>query len=71
MSADEHRREQSEEELNEQGVDTAAEASAAGDQDSSDEVAGLREQAKELQEQVLRSQAEMQNVRRRAEIDVE
>ena len=31
----------------------------------------LEEQVKELQEQILRSQAEMQNVRRRAEIDVE
>ncbi len=35
------------------------------------ELDALRSQVQEFQEQMLRSQAEMQNVRRRAEIDVE
>jgi molecular chaperone GrpE len=76
MSADEDRNEQVEEELNE------AEKAAAGEDEvesEADEAQGanrteteaLEAKVKELQEQALRSQAEMQNVRRRAEIDVE
>ncbi len=69
MSADEHRNEQIDDEVKNQQADTASEQ--GDNQDPSDEVTALREQAKELQEQMLRSHAEMQNVRRRAEIDVE
>ncbi|HEY9119364.1 MAG TPA: nucleotide exchange factor GrpE [Marinobacter sp.] len=57
----------------------AAEKGAAGEdpigdapESSSDsEIEALKAQVQEFQEQMLRSQAEMQNVRRRAEIDVE
>lgn len=57
----------------------AAEKGAAGEdpigdapETSSDsEIEALKAQVQEFQEQMLRSQAEMQNVRRRAEIDVE
>lgn len=57
----------------------AAEASAeeeqAGEQQAEQgevsELDALKSQVQEFQEQMLRSQAEMQNVRRRAEIDVE
>jgi molecular chaperone GrpE len=74
MSADENRNDQVEEELNE-----AAEAAAGNDQVEADTKQGangadaetLEAKVKEFQEQMLRSQAEMQNVRRRAEIDVE
>ncbi|WP_152205284.1 nucleotide exchange factor GrpE [Marinobacter changyiensis] len=38
---------------------------------TTDEVEALRGQVQDYQEQMLRTQAEMQNVRRRAEIDVE
>lgn len=72
MSTDENRNEQVEE-LNE-----AAEASAeaAGEQEAeqqgeTSELDALKAQVQEFQEQMLRSQAEMQNVRRRAEMDVE
>lgn len=68
MSADEQRNEQIEEERKEQQAEAAEQG--AGDE-KQDEVAALRDQVKEYQEQLLRSQAEMQNVRRRAEIDVE
>lgn len=74
MSADENRNDQAEEEQRE-------EAEAASQTDQPEDEAGkdsnlteadaLEEKVKEFQEQVLRSQAEMQNVRRRAEIDVE
>ena len=76
MSADENRNEQVEEELNK-----AAEAATADDEVESEadeeqgasrtETEALEAKVKEYQEQMLRSQAEMQNVRRRAEIDVE
>jgi len=71
MSTDENRNEQVEE-LNE-----AAEAAAetAGEQEfeqgETSELDALKAQVQEFQEQALRSQAEMQNVRRRAEMDVE
>ena len=71
MSADENRNEQVEEELNEE---QAKAEPAEGDQEeqaSGSDVEALEAKVKEAQDQVLRSQAEMQNVRRRAEIDVE
>ena len=74
MSADENRNEQVEEELKgaageNPGVEEGeATAGSAGEES---EVAVLKAQVQEFQDQMLRSQAEMQNVRRRAEIDVE
>ena len=72
MSTDENRNEH--EELNEALEAAEEEAQAAegeaGDNETS-EVEALQAQVQEFQEQMLRSQAEMQNVRRRAEIDVE
>ena len=72
MSTDENRKEH--EELNEALEAAKEEAQAAegeaGDNETS-EVEALQAQVQEFQEQMLRSQAEMQNVRRRAEIDVE
>lgn len=69
MSADEHRNEQIEDELKDQQAETdSGDAAREGQQD---EVAALKDQVKDFQEQLLRSHAEMQNVRRRAEIDVE
>lgn len=44
---------------------------AASEQGGDDEVTQLREQLEEQKEEVLRTKAEMQNIRRRAEIDVE
>lgn len=74
MSADENRTDQVEEELNE-----AAEAASDEEKQEKDaeqngagtETEALEAKVQEFQEQMLRSQAEMQNVRRRAEIDVE
>jgi len=72
MSTDENRNEH--EELNEALEAAKEEAQAAegeaGDNETS-EVEALQAQVQEFQEQTLRSQAEMQNVRCRAEIDVE
>jgi molecular chaperone GrpE len=73
MSNDVNRNEQVDE------LKEAAEASGeevqAGEQQAEQgevsELDALRSQVQEFQEQMLRSQAEMQNVRRRAEIDVE
>ncbi|HCW90468.1 MAG TPA: nucleotide exchange factor GrpE [Marinobacter sp.] len=71
MSADENRNEQPEEELNETAENaTDSEEQVAGDEQVS-ELDALKGKVEEYQEQVLRVQAEMQNVRRRAEIDVE
>lgn len=73
MSNDENRNEQVEDELKEATEAAAEEAQAEGEvvEGEESEVDALRVQVKEAQEQMLRSQAEMQNVRRRAEIDVE
>lgn len=70
MSADENRNEQVEEELKTAEVEAAedAEADSAGEPS---ETEALQAQVQEYQEQALRAQAEMQNVRRRAELDVE
>ncbi|WP_166263243.1 nucleotide exchange factor GrpE [Marinobacter caseinilyticus] len=71
MSADENRNEHVEGELNEAGTETPSEAPEEAAEDQGGELDALREQAQGFQEQMLRSQAEMQNVRRRAEIDVQ
>lgn len=72
MSTDENRNEH--EELSE-AIEAAKEEAQSGEQESgqgeASEVEALSAQVKEYQEQMLRAQAEMQNVRRRAEIDVE
>jgi len=74
MSADENRNEQVEEELNE-AAEAAAEAEAAdaeqGGGDSGSDLEAMEAKIQEYKDQVLRVQAEMQNVRRRTEIDVE
>jgi molecular chaperone GrpE len=73
MSADENRNEQVDEELNE-AAEAAAEDQADAEAESNEagsEVEALQAKVSEYQEQMLRSQAEMQNVRRRSEIDVE
>jgi len=74
MSADENRNEQVEEELKDT-AEAAPEEENTGEESSENtpesEIEALKAQAQEFQEQMLRSQAEMQNVRRRAEIDVE
>ena len=74
MSADENRNEHVEEELNE-SAEAAAEAkpneAEPAEGDSGSELEALEAKVQEYKDQVLRTQAEMQNVRRRAEIDVE
>ncbi|MDF0749536.1 nucleotide exchange factor GrpE [Marinobacter sp. 71-i] len=74
MSADENRNEQVEEELRD-AAEEVPEEEGAGEEGSDNtpegEIEALKAQAQEFQEQMLRSKAEMQNVRRRAEIDVE
>jgi len=75
MSTDEKSNEQFADEL-QQAVDSAAEESseatdAAPESAPSPDLEALQAKVQEFQEQVLRSQAEMQNVRRRAENDVE
>lgn len=73
MSADEKHDEWVEEELRESAEAAAQEEGAAENASESSpesEIETLKAQAQEFQEQMLRSQAEMQNVRRRAEIDV-
>ncbi|MBD3641988.1 MAG: nucleotide exchange factor GrpE [Marinobacter sp.] len=74
MSTDENRNEQAEElkEATEAAAEEAqatAEATPEGEEVS--EVEALKAQVQELKDQMLRTQAEMQNVRRRSEIDVE
>lgn len=72
MSADENRNEQVEEELTgATGENPGAEENEATAGGEESEVVALKAQVQEFQDQMLRSQAEMQNVRRRAEIDVE
>ncbi|WP_100638731.1 nucleotide exchange factor GrpE [Marinobacter salexigens] len=73
MSTDENRNEQVDE-LKE-AVEAAAEEAQAGAQEAQEEeiseLEALSQQLQDSQEQMLRLQAEMQNVRRRAEMDVE
>ncbi|WP_296935199.1 nucleotide exchange factor GrpE [uncultured Marinobacter sp.] len=72
MSTDENRNEH--EDLSE-ALEAAKEEAQSAETESGEgevsEVEALKAQVQEFQEQMLRSQAEMQNVRRRAEIDVE
>ncbi|MCK0163242.1 nucleotide exchange factor GrpE [Marinobacter sp. S6332] len=72
MNSDENRNEQVEE-LNEAAEAAAEEMQAEGEvqQDEVSELDALKEQLQDSQEQMLRLQAEMQNVRRRAEMDVQ
>lgn len=72
MSADEKRSEQVDEQ-NEAAQAAAEESGAEAEQSTGEgsEVEVLQAKLQEHQEQALRAQAEMQNVRRRAEIDVE
>ncbi|MEA1080781.1 nucleotide exchange factor GrpE [Marinobacter qingdaonensis] len=73
MSTDENRTEQVEDELNE-ATEAAAEevqAEAEAAEGGESEVDALNAKVQEAQDQMLRLQAEMQNVRRRSEIDVE
>ena len=70
MNTDENRNEQADE--LKQATEAAAEEAMNGDAGGeTSKVDALKDQVQELKDQVLRSQAEMQNVRRRAEIDVE
>ena len=72
MSADEKRSEQVEEQneaMETEAEEVSTEAEPATEEES--EMESLQAKLKEAQEQSLRLQAEMQNVRRRAEIDVE
>ncbi|MBK1886198.1 MULTISPECIES: nucleotide exchange factor GrpE [unclassified Marinobacter] len=73
MSTEENRNEQLDE-LNE-AAKAAAEDAQAGEQgveqEEVSELDSLKEQLQDSQEQMLRLHAEMQNVRRRAEMDVE
>ncbi|MDC0662446.1 nucleotide exchange factor GrpE [Marinobacter sp. SS21] len=79
MSADENRNEQVEEELAQEAEASVTEPEAAEPAEEAaeeavapeDEVEALKAQVQEVKDQILRTQAEMQNVRRRAEIDVE
>ncbi|WP_417502260.1 nucleotide exchange factor GrpE [Marinobacter sp.] len=72
MNSDENRNEQVEE-LNEAADAAAEEMRAEGEvqQEEVSELDALKEQLQDSQEQMLRLQAEMQNVRRRAEMDVQ
>ncbi|MGM0449456.1 MAG: nucleotide exchange factor GrpE [Pseudomonadota bacterium] len=73
MSDDETRKDEAvnEAEEGEGGSADAATEEAESAQGGNDEVARLREQLEEQKEEVLRAKAEMQNIRRRADIDVE
>ncbi|MCH8499118.1 MAG: nucleotide exchange factor GrpE [Marinobacter sp.] len=70
MSADENRNDTLDEAL-EQAAGAEQVEGEGAEAAELDEVAQLQAQLKDAQEQVLRAQAEMQNVRRRAELDVE
>lgn len=73
MSQDEDRKDEATEEVSEQTGDPEAQSAEQPEQqaEAGDEVTALREQLDKQKEDMLRLQAEMQNVRRRAEIDVE
>lgn len=73
MSADENRNEPVDEELNaeERAGEPVAEQQEGETSAPEEDVDSMEARVQELQDQVLRTQAEMQNVRRRAEIDVE
>lgn len=69
MSEEQKVQEELQEQLEAETPVDAADATATESAD--DQLAGALQEVAELKEQVLRVQAEMQNVRRRAELDVE
>ncbi|TVV45544.1 nucleotide exchange factor GrpE [Thalassolituus sp. C2-1] len=69
MSEEQKVQEELQEQLDTETPVDAADATATESAD--DQLAGALQEVAELKEQVLRVQAEMQNVRRRAELDVE
>ncbi|MEP3561215.1 MAG: nucleotide exchange factor GrpE [Marinobacter sp.] len=74
MSADDKRNEQVEEQVEVEEAAANAEQQASEEQveaGEGSELDTLKAQLQEFQDQALRAQAEMQNVRRRAELDVE
>lgn len=74
MSADDKRNEQVEEQVEVEEAAANAEQQASEEQveaGEGSELDTLKAQLQEYQDQALRAQAEMQNVRRRAELDVE
>lgn len=74
MSADDKRNEQVDEQVEVEEAAANAEQQASEEQPeagSGSELDALKAQLQEHQDQALRAQAEMQNVRRRAELDVE
>ena len=74
MSADDKRNEQVEEQVEVEEAAANAEEQASEEQveaGEGSELDTLKAQLQEYQDQALRAQAEMQNVRRRAELDVE
>ncbi|MBZ0334848.1 nucleotide exchange factor GrpE [Marinobacter sp. AL4B] len=71
MSADDKRNEQVEEQVEVDEVAANAEQDAQAEAGEGSELDALKAQLQEHQDQALRAQAEMQNVRRRAELDVE
>lgn len=74
MSADDKRNEQVEEQVEVDEASANAEEQASEEQVAAgegSELDTLKAQLQEYQDQALRAQAEMQNVRRRAELDVE
>ncbi|WP_323751677.1 nucleotide exchange factor GrpE [Marinobacter sp.] len=71
MSADDKRNEQVEEQVEVDEVAANAEQDAQAETGEGSELDALKAQLQEYQDQALRAQAEMQNVRRRAELDVE
>lgn len=73
MSADENRNENVDEELKaeERAGEPVSEQQEGETPDPENDVDSMEARMQELQDQMLRTQAEMQNVRRRAEIDVE
>ena len=76
MSSEENRNEESAEEVKgEAGTDAEPEVGASegegSPEEGGDQVQALLEQVEQYKDQALRAKAEMQNMRRRAEIDVE
>jgi len=71
MSTEEKSKEPMDETVEETIEDVTGDETLAGEEQQVDEAEALRAQVQEFQEQMLRTQAEMQNVRRRSEMDVE
>jgi molecular chaperone GrpE len=73
MSADENRNEKVDEEMKaeERAGEPVSETQEGETPDPENDADSMEARMQEMQDQMLRTQAEMQNVRRRAEIDVE